>query len=32
MPNMMLDHISLLVRSLEASSRFYTEVRLRADP
>lgn len=26
MPNMTLDHVSLLVRSLEASSKFYTEV------
>ena len=26
MPNMSLDHISLLVRSLEASTKFYTEV------
>ncbi len=26
MPNMTLDHVSLLVRSLEASTKFYTEV------
>jgi len=26
MPNMTLDHVSLLVRSLEASSKFYTGV------
>ena len=26
MPNMTLDHVSLLVRNLEASSKFYTEV------
>lgn len=26
MPNITLDHVSLLVRSLEASSKFYTEV------
>ncbi|MBE0581924.1 VOC family protein [Devosia sp.] len=26
MPNMTLDHVSLMVRSLEPSSKFYTEV------
>ena len=26
MPSMLLDHVSLLVRNLEVSSKFYTEV------